>query len=186
MAPTDDPWGDRRTVALTPISDRLAAALADLGTDTVWASTWREEANVVLCPEFGWDPLDVLERHPEVLWWKLDSICATHPAGVPFVWVDDELDTRDDELDGLVRLMCDGLDVDYLLICPDRNTGLTPADVATIAEFVASRSRTATLAEGLGASRVERTGHGTVGGPLDLLALAADSPTVHKQRRRAD
>ncbi|GAA3845571.1 HAD domain-containing protein [Saccharothrix violaceirubra] len=90
-----------------PLLDRLdpalGPALLGLGRDLLWATTWGEDANTLLCPLLG------LPRLPVVTWpdgpddgvdrwfglhWKTRTLVG-HAAGRAFVWVDDEITDAD-------------------------------------------------------------------------------------------
>jgi hypothetical protein len=117
----------------------VAARLAALPAELVWASTWGAEANTVLAPLFGWPQRPVLGRRSSALWWKLAALLADHPRGVPFVWVDDELDQRAAAM-GRDRFTSrlEALGAPSLLVCPDPTEGLSGQDLDRIERFVAT------------------------------------------------
>ena len=131
-----DTWTDWDRDAFAPTSRAMADALAALPVDIHWLTTWRDEANTHLAPRFGWPARPVLDRDREIHWWKLDALLDDHPEGVPFVWCDDELDERRALLDPHFTRRLAALAAPYLLVCPARNVGLTPADLERIHAFV--------------------------------------------------
>lgn len=113
----------------------MTTALAALPATRVWLTTWREEANTFLCPRFGWEPLEVCPRRPEVTWWKFEALLRHHADG-PFVWIDDELTARLAENSHIMDRL-DYLGVPYLLVSPTPRQGLSRAELGQVAEFMA-------------------------------------------------
>ncbi|MER7843462.1 hypothetical protein ABTZ03_05865 [Kitasatospora sp. NPDC096077] len=74
--------------------------LLSLPYQLVWATTWMDEANVLIGPNLGLPELpyipwtELFAEDPEGLHWKTRDVVAW-AAGRPFVWVDDELGPQD-------------------------------------------------------------------------------------------
>ncbi|MEU6776371.1 HAD domain-containing protein [Streptomyces sp. NPDC046759] len=84
---------------LNRVDPALGARLAALGCELVWATTWMDDANVVLAPWLGLPPLPVVawpddDEPPGPVHWKTRPLIAW-AAGRPFVWVDDEITGTD-------------------------------------------------------------------------------------------
>ena len=88
-----------------------------------------------LAPALGLPPIPIsiapewTERPPGV-WWKLPAAQRTVAAGRRLVWTDDDLGYIADEVGDLGRRD------DVLLVCPDREAGLTPRDLDRIDAFL--------------------------------------------------
>lgn len=115
-------------------SPTMVDRLAGMNAELVWLTSWRNEANRDLAPLFGWAQLPTVARRPENVWWKLEALMAWRPDR-PFVWIDDELDDRSEEIEFL-HYRLDSLDVDYLCVSPDPRCGLSVTELDQIAEFV--------------------------------------------------
>ncbi|GLP65520.1 hypothetical protein TUSST3_21400 [Streptomyces sp. TUS-ST3] len=120
-------------VWLNPGHGRALLALTDR-YDLVWATTWRQEANTFIAPVLGLPPLPVVDwpttlvPGPDGTFWKTRHL-VTHAAGRPFVWLDDELDHRDQEF---VARHHDGR---ALLRRVDPRVGLRAPDFEAVAGF---------------------------------------------------
>ncbi|MEU4656751.1 hypothetical protein AB0G32_22890 [Streptomyces sp. NPDC023723] len=88
-----------------PLLDRLDAGvgprLMALDCDLVWATTWGEDANVIVAPRTGLPRLpvvpwsaDSVDAVPRGLHWKTPHLVAWAD-GRPFIWVDDEISDLD-------------------------------------------------------------------------------------------
>ena len=140
LNPLGDPcrdWTDWPGHPVFNLSRRMGARLGEVQAKLVWATTWQGEANDRIAPVFGWPAAPILPRAPEVFWWKFESLLSTHPMGVPFVWIDDELDDRLASLPEFDDALAP-LGADYLLVCPDTLLGLTAAQIDSVEEFVNS------------------------------------------------
>lgn len=118
----------------TLLSAQMAVALAALPADRIWLTDWETSANAIIGATFGWAPLPVLTRptQPDGGWWKLAALRAYRPRrGVPLVWVDDQLATNPE-----AQAWARRLPTPSLLISPDPFTGITPAHVEQISEFL--------------------------------------------------
>ena len=124
-------WQDEQFFRYSP---QMVALLSSLEVTPHWLTTWREQANTVLTPIFNWEPLDVLERHPELFWWKLESLGRIQRCDEPFIWIDDELDER--RADGYADILLERYRAPFLLISPDPHVGLSLRDIDTIEEFI--------------------------------------------------
>jgi hypothetical protein len=127
-------WVDADFFTFSP---DMVARLGALDVTTHWLTTWRGEANDVLCPSFGWEPLPVLERRREALWWKLEALTAAQRSDEPFVWIDDELNERRRSSNGIVDAILDRFRAPYLLVSPDLHVGLSITELASVEAFVA-------------------------------------------------
>ncbi|MEV4758605.1 HAD domain-containing protein [Micromonospora sp. NPDC049559] len=87
-----------------PLLDRLdpddGRRLLALPGDLVWASTWLAEANEVVAPRLDLPVLPVVdwpdadEEPPRGVHWKT-ALLTRWAAGLPFVWLDDEITDAD-------------------------------------------------------------------------------------------
>ncbi len=117
----------------------VAARLAALSCELVWATTWMEEANEVLAPLLGLPSLPVLDW-PDVS--VEDRYLRLHPktravvawaGAADFAWIDDEITEADCEW---VREHRSGA---ALLVRVDPDRGLTGTDLATLEEWLNGR-----------------------------------------------
>lgn len=152
--PFDD-WVNDGYVTWSP---SMGERLAGLGAEIVWLSTWRDQANDILSRRYGWEPKEVLERHEEVVWWKIESLFYNHD-GEPFIWVDDEIDERRSEDATVIDGMLAGLGVEYLLICPDPHVGISAEQFEEMATFIAQNG----AADASDTTGVESDGEGRRG-----------------------
>lgn len=119
-------------VLLNPAHGRALLGLAGR-YELVWATTWRDEANVWIGPRLGLPRLPYVDwpsmcgRAPAGTSWKTPHVVA-YAAGRPFAWVDDEIGAPDREW---VR----GQGAVALLLRIDPWTGLLPADFETLAAW---------------------------------------------------
>lgn len=120
-----------------PWSPTLIGALSALPIERRWLTSWQHEANERLAPLFGWSTMPVLEYRPGSLWWKFDALMQHHERGVPFVWIDDELDERRRDLTPMFDAGLASLDAPYLCLSPWTYRGITREDIARIAAFCA-------------------------------------------------
>lgn len=114
------------------------AALAALGCELVWATTWLDDANACLAPWLGLPPLPLVDwpeedeeprlgrRGPH---WKTRPLVAW-AAGRPFVWVDDEITDADQ------AWVSGHHPAPALLHRVDHRYGLTDRDFAVLEEWV--------------------------------------------------
>lgn len=132
-----------------PLSRSMAAALAGLDLESVWLTTWEHEANKVVAPALGWDPLEVIEsgtlKSSRRRWWKLAALdwwMAGH-ASRPFVWIDDDIrsELAPDPDRRLARYRWATSSSPFLLICPDRDVGITRAHIEEIKAFIVALTR---------------------------------------------
>ncbi len=88
-------------VWLNPSHGPALLALADR-FDLWWATTWGHDANEYISPRIGLPELPVVEwsrgprARPDGTFWKTAEL-VQHAAGRPFVWVDDDIGSRDRE-----------------------------------------------------------------------------------------
>jgi hypothetical protein len=126
-------WEDTGFVTWSPA---MVGRLGALEVDSHWLTTWRDEANTVLAPLFGWEPLGVLARAREHMWWKLEALWLTQDHAQPFVWIDDELDERRRESQGMLDVILERFAEPFLLISPVAHVGLSPSELTQIEHFV--------------------------------------------------
>jgi hypothetical protein len=81
--------------------EHLLQLANDTESQLVWATTWEHDANDYIGPHVGLPKLEVVEfgdarsRYRECgQHWKLDTLI-DHAAGRSFVWLDDEITSRD-------------------------------------------------------------------------------------------
>lgn len=140
--PANDDWDAWQDVS-NPLLGRLNRAhgprLLSLGCELWWATAWMSDANDVIAPLLGLPELPVAElpAAPEddrldVVHWKTDVLVRT-AAGRPFIWIDDELGDLDRDW------VLAHHDQPALLHRVDRTTGLTTADLDTVARWLDAR-----------------------------------------------
>lgn len=117
-------------------SPGMVARLGTLPVTKVWVTTHLNSANDLMVPKFGWEPLGVLERKREFMWWKLEAIGRVQSRDEPFVWIDDELSERR-EREGLIDMALAFYRAPMLLISPNRHTGISSSELDEIEGFVA-------------------------------------------------
>jgi hypothetical protein len=142
-APTDSAFDDWREEAGTKWSPSMVGAVGALDVDLTWLTTWGERANSVLAPLYGWPEKPALAHGPERTWWKLDALVTSHTKGVPFIWVDDEMNLQRHDLgggDGIFERFLDWLESPILLICPRGSTGLSPEHLEAMGQFIATHA----------------------------------------------
>jgi hypothetical protein len=133
-----DDFGDWEIVpgsTLTPWSPSLVAAVTALPVELRWLTSWEHEANRRLSPLFGWEQLPVLGWTPDSLWWKFDALIEYHEPGVPFIWIDDELDDRRQALGTAFEVGLNSLGAPYICISPWTHRGITRIDLARVVTF---------------------------------------------------
>lgn len=124
-----------------PMSPSMGAALAALPLQKVFLTTWNEHANAHIAPRLGWDPLPVLSvaggrtfSSERGGWAKLHVVkCWLRTFGPrPLVWADDDYRLEDLAADDVYISSLPHV----LLVRTDRDTGMTPAQVAQIQAFL--------------------------------------------------
>lgn len=134
------------TIRYSPTMGQRLLALAETeGVELVWLTTWEDDANVWIGPLFGWPEFTVAGRQDvdaqasgllvaHGAWWKYPHIKEWWERdGVPFVWVDDDLDTQyDDGASAWVR----SLHPQALGVRPVSWHGITEPQLAAIERFV--------------------------------------------------
>ena len=101
-----------------------------------WLTTWGHEANTSLAGELGLPQAEVVGLPgSSQVWWKLPMAQQVHLAEPHrrLVWTDDQLQFCPPALDWL-----DELGGSALGLTPEPTTGLSPADLAAIEEFLRS------------------------------------------------
>ena len=104
-------------------SRQMGGAIAALPLRKVWLTSWEEDANDVLCPFFGWDPLPVI-RYEKA---KRDHVL-DHADG-PFIWADD-----DASFDIATSYR-------HLVIKPALSVGLTREDIDRMRSFCSGQDQ---------------------------------------------
>ncbi len=120
-------------------NSRLIEALNSLDVEFVWTTTWREDARAVgtlmgLTPrsERVLHPLDGFTSFPSIKWKWAAILQEQELDPSPFIAVDDEWgDVSPFMRDSMERM-------GGLLINPDPNLGMTPADVARMRAYIDS------------------------------------------------
>jgi hypothetical protein len=126
-------WIDESFITWSP---SMVARIGALPVDIHWLTTWRDQANDLLCARFGWPAFPVLERRREALWWKLEALMAAQRHDEPFIWIDDELDERRGGSAGIIDDFLERFSAPYLLVSPNPHTGISLADLDGIDEFI--------------------------------------------------
>jgi hypothetical protein len=125
-----------------PWSPALVAQITALPVERRWLTTWEHEANDRLSPLFGWEALPVLECVRGAKWWKYDALIRQHTPGVPFIWIDDEMDYWRHELAESFDAGLGELGSPYLCISTWSHRGITREDITSIAAFCESLATT--------------------------------------------
>ncbi|MFD8643574.1 hypothetical protein ACFV14_25135 [Streptomyces zaomyceticus] len=130
-----DRWQRPTNPQLARVEREHGPRLSALPCEPMWATAWMHDANTVIAPLLGIPELPVAplpdapeEDEPGVLHWKTRAL-VEFADGRAFVWVDDELGDLDR---AWVAAHHDG---PALLHRVDATTGLTAADLATIADW---------------------------------------------------
>ncbi|MFD0369961.1 HAD domain-containing protein [Streptomyces sp. NPDC127114] len=158
-APEPPPGAHPLLHRVDPAHGSRLTALAALGGELVWATTWGEEANEVLTPRLGLPPLPVVAWPDDDdaaagavsdgvsvsvsdavaaagagagLHWKTRPLAAW-AAGRPYVWLDDEITPADRTWARIHH------PAPALLRRVDPRTGLTEADYAAVAAWAGGR-----------------------------------------------
>jgi hypothetical protein len=117
-----------------PVLAFVRRVVATGAAEVRWHSTWRTAAMTDLAPLLDLPPIPIsiapewTQRPPG--WWKLAAAQRVIAAGRRLVWTDDDLARYPGDLGGLDSRP------DALLIAPDPQTGLGPADLDRIADFL--------------------------------------------------
>jgi hypothetical protein len=106
---------------------RAARTLVD-AFEVRWVTSWNHDANAHVAPLFDLPQLPVLDVPAHHL--KLGIVRACAPAGRPLAWVDDRLAPE-------ALQWARGRDSRTLLLAPDANVGLLPAEVERLLAFAA-------------------------------------------------
>lgn len=117
---------------LERVDPSLGRQLSELPGELVWATTWGDEANEVLGPLLGLEPLPVVAWPDEVegwvppgVHWKTQALLSWGK-GRALVWVDDEISDADREW-----VEANRTEPSFLLRV-DHRVGLTQADLAAV------------------------------------------------------
>ena len=116
------------------LSERLGAHLGALDADLRWLTTWGADANLIAAamdlpdlPVAGLPPMDAAAGGP----WKFEVVRGqVDLERRPFVWIDDEAIPLETEA------WAASIGVPCLLIEPDPDRGLTPADLDAVEAFI--------------------------------------------------
>ncbi|MFE5858520.1 hypothetical protein ACFQ61_35550 [Streptomyces sp. NPDC056500] len=105
--------------------------------DLVWATTWKDEANVWVAPVLGLPELPFIDwpvmhgAAPRGTFWKTQYVLE-YAAGRPFAWFDDEITASDREYVEQTHLAA------ALLLHVDHRIGLTRPDFDALAHWAAA------------------------------------------------
>ena len=138
-----DLWTDWRVdivdgfhITWSPSVADFVRVVHDRGVDVQWLTTWGNRANGQLRVTMHLPKFAVLgERGDgvEETWWKLVLIQAAYGSdGIPFVWIDDEIDYDLEATEWLGTLPPD----QFLAVTPDSMTGIHPCDIERICAFI--------------------------------------------------
>lgn len=119
-------------------NERLIEALNELPVELVWTTTWREDARqvgtlmgVTLEPQRVLHPISGITEFPSIDWKWAAIIQEQELDPSPFIAVDDEWD-------GVTRHKRDAIKaLGGLLISPDPNLGMSPADIEKMKAYIA-------------------------------------------------
>jgi hypothetical protein len=118
----------------------LVTAIRRLDVDLVWATTWTKSAPTVLGPQLGLGtesrfltPVDGVLRYPTMSWKEPAVYADLGASPSPFIWVDDEL------TNSLAETVYATFGEDALVITPDYWTGVTPAQIEQMKDFIAKQ-----------------------------------------------
>jgi len=130
----------------------LISALKGLSTDLVWLTTWTHDGPKIIAPLVGWPagetapvlcpPAEYAAGGYQSIYWKFAALELDQLANPrPFIWVDDELADFKilPSLDLWERL--DALGTEYIVVAPKDFLGVTPKQVAEMAEFIAKHEQ---------------------------------------------
>ena len=137
--------GERDVTVSTSVDRKVVDWVVSLSetVSVVWATSWEDAANTVFAPAVGLPQFPVAvssSEHPpswgqvsrgELAFWKGDILAALYPRR-PLVWIDDMAASH---RDNVWRHPDD--DEHTLVVVPDPATGITPADMAAVDEFLA-------------------------------------------------
>ena len=138
VVPADIPGSGRMVLPIfvaRPVLDFVARVVETGAAEVIWHSTWREAAVSDLAPVLG------LPAHADLARAGMDAASRAHLVEAPggarviesgrrLVWTDDDIAVVPEQVGDLAARP------DTLLISPDPYTGLTPADLAAIADFI--------------------------------------------------
>jgi hypothetical protein len=117
-----------------PVLDFVRKAVDSDGVEVRWHSTWRTAAMTDLAPmlDLPHIPISVAPEWTQrpAGWWKLPAAQRVVASGRRLVWTDDDIARYPGELGDLETRE------DALLISPDPETGLSPADLDRISRFL--------------------------------------------------
>ncbi len=138
VVPADIPGSGRMVLPIfvaRPVLDFVARVVETGAAEVIWHSTWREAAVSDLAPVLGLPVLPISHapewtQRPELTWWKLPAARRVIESGRRLVWTDDDIAVVPEQVGDLAARP------DTLLISPNPYTGLTPADLAAIADFI--------------------------------------------------
>lgn len=123
-----------------PVLDFVRHVYDDGLAEVRWHSTWRTAAMTDLGPILGLPPIPISIApewtNPVPLWWKIPAARRVAESGRRLLWTDDQLELfRADPRNAAELAALDAWD-GALLLCPDPDPGLTPADLDRIAAFL--------------------------------------------------
>lgn len=128
-------------LAARPVLDFVTAVFGSGRAEIRWHSTWRSAAVTDLAPALGLPPIPLSiapewNEPPVETWWKLPAAQRAIATGRRLLWTDDDMAFyRDDPTTADALAALDGSG-NALLLPVAGGTGLTPADLETIDEFL--------------------------------------------------
>jgi hypothetical protein len=127
---------DGYSISWSPSVVAFVRAVHDRGVNVQWLTTWGHRANEQLRAALDLPELPVLGEQGafmEDTWWKLVLIQEVYQSdGVPFVWIDDEIEYDLEAVEWLETLPPD----QFLAITPDSMIGLDPCDIKRVTAFI--------------------------------------------------
>jgi hypothetical protein len=145
------------TIRYSPTVGRFFRALAeDPAVGLCWLTTWESRANQYIGPMLGIPELPVAGVRPtyERGSWKLEVVQDWYRRdGLPFVWLDDDLDRL---ADGEATAWLDSLSGHALGVRTDLSKGLTRRDLDAVSRFIDRHRPPAGPPRGFGAPAARR------------------------------
>jgi len=127
-------------MAARPVLEFIAAVHEERRAEIRWHSTWRAAAVTGLAPALGLPPIPISIApewaSPVPLWWKIPAARRVAESGRRLLWTDDQLELFRGDPRNAAELAALDARAGTLLLCPDPDPGLTPADLDRIAAFL--------------------------------------------------
>jgi hypothetical protein len=129
-------------LAARPVLDFVRRVHAAGRAEIRWHTTWRTAAVTHFAPVLGLPgcamSIATEWREPEApLWWKVPAVQRETARGRRVLWIDDEIDAHREGPPATAAAIT-ALDTDpyAVLVSPDRDRGLTPADLERLAALL--------------------------------------------------